>query len=350
MDIRHVFTFSLQPNRLGYDAPKRERVIRETLERLRERQEIEAVTASWWELFRGGRLYDFKRDGQDTATRVRTLAVAEDYFEMLGVRILAGRGFNTAEAHATRSTATPLVISDAAATRIFGMDDPIGKHLIEGQGSTASRYVIVGVAGHVRTEQLRVDPYVTAFEPLGFGPTVATIALRTRLSGPAATRLARETVQRVDPALPVGEPRWLTDDIDVALSEERVLARVGAMVAGSAVALAVAGLYALIAFFVSERTREFGVRVALGASKGRIAGDVLRRVLILCSVGFAAGVALTAWGGRYIAARLYGVTPLDLPIIATSIVGLAAVALIAAWVPARRAAAVDPVTALRADG
>jgi ABC-type antimicrobial peptide transport system permease subunit len=156
-------------------------------------------------------------------------------------------------------------------------------------------------------------------------------------------------VHDVDPALPIDQLRPLESDIADALGEERVLARLGLAMALLAGVLAASGVLAVMAALVASRTREFGIRLALGASRPDIAHLVLRGVWGICGLGCIAGLALYEWTSRLLASHLFGITRFDVVAIVGATAMLVAVALLAAWAPTRRAISVDPVHALRVE-
>ena len=176
-----------------------------------------------------------------------------------------------------------------------------------------------------------------------------TILVRTDESTGIAMERIRAAVREVNPALPITTLRLLRDKVSEDLSEDRVLARLSAIVALIAAWLAATGVASVISQLVIERTRDFGIRAALGASSTEILRHVLAGVVVQAALGVTFGVGLY-WGiSRWLAARLFELGPFDPVIMATWVLALLAIALIAAVVPARRAARIDPVVALRAE-
>ena len=188
-----------------------------------------------------------------------------------------------------------------------------------------------------------------AYEPAAGQIRLATMLLRTQLPMGAAVEVAKRVVREIDPALPMTEIGTLNGRVLELTSEEAVLAKLGSVIAVLAVLLALVGLYGAITFFVGERTREIGVRMALGASPRRIIRQILHRVGATLVAGVALGAVLVVPTSRLLEAHLYGVGPLDPVTIGAAIALLTASALVAAWLPARRAARVDPTIALRAE-
>jgi predicted lysophospholipase L1 biosynthesis ABC-type transport system permease subunit len=190
---------------------------------------------------------------------------------------------------------------------------------------------IMGVVADARHRDLREGFVPMIYHPAAGHLRVATLLVRTSSPPSQTMSLARDIVHQIEPSLPVGEAGRLRDDIDTNLAEERLLARLGSVIALIAGLLAVSGLYAVIAFFVNERVRELAIRMALGASGVRVVGLVLRRVVAILLVGFAAGLGLVLASSRVLASRLFGVAPLDPPTLAAAVVLLGGAALLAAW-------------------
>lgn len=198
-------------------------------------------------------------------------------------------------------------------------------------------------------DDLRAGRQPSAFLPFTIGQRIGTIIMREPAGAAAATVRLRDAVRAIDRSLPVQNVVSIADEIDESLSEERLLVRLGGVIAAIAALLAMAGVYSVMACFVGERTREFGIRRALGASVSQVAGYVLRRVVSAGLAGVVCGAALAALVARSLAGWLFGVGPLDVPTIASASVALLAIALVAAAVPAWRATKVDPAVALRTE-
>jgi predicted lysophospholipase L1 biosynthesis ABC-type transport system permease subunit len=208
---------------------------------------------------------------------------------------------------------------------------------------------VIGVTSDIAGPDVREGPQPSAFAPLGRDTRIGTIVLRAPIRRAEITAAVRQAARHADPTLPVDDVTSIADRVDEQLAQERLMAELGGVIAAIAAALALAGVYAVMAFVVSERTREFGIRRALGASSGAVAVGVLRRVVATGAVGVAIGAGIAVAAGRLLRGWLYGVSPSDpLTMIAAAVV-LMTVAIVAAAIPARRATRVDPVVALRAE-
>jgi predicted permease len=277
--------------------------------------------------------------------------VGPAFFSKMGIPILRGRDLEFADvfpASGTTAAGPSVVINASVARRFFGAADPLGRHISLPNG----RAVIVGVAGDVKYVNLRDDRSLQVFIPYWPGPkgNRLTVALRTtgEQRGLAAAILA--TTQRVDPSAHVREIASMDDLISQHyLLQERLIAQIAGYSGAFALGLACLGLYGLLAYNVAQRTREIGVRSALGARPRDIVALIVGQALGLALAGGVAGALGAAALVHLAASRLYGVTGKD-PLTFLGTAGiLTLVALLASWVPARRAAQIDPMLALRSD-
>jgi ABC-type antimicrobial peptide transport system permease subunit len=281
--------------------------------------------------------------------------VTPGYFEMLGIPILEGRGFAPSDQD---EHAAAMVVSQRLADRLFPGHSAIGQRL---QLSLPSGpwYTVVGVAGEVTylNESGRVgrtDPeyYVARkrLSALGTAPEGeerhAFFLVRSPMKSAAVERLVRAEIASLDPTLPA-EISTLTARVDLLRMEPRFNAVLISLVATMGFLLAAIGLYGVLGFLVSSRTREIGVRMALGAKPGSMLAMVVWYGLQLTLAGLAAGAAMAFAIGRLLEDLLYGVSPWNPAIAGAAALLLLLVGLAACYVPARRAARVDPVIALR---
>ena len=271
-----------------------------------------------------------------------------DYFAALGIPIRAGRDLEERD-HATSQPVC--VVNEAFAQRFFAGLDPIGRRVstIEPDGSRVA-YQVVGVAADAHTHSLR-----RAVEPRFFVPAEQrrslaisrTFFIRTRTTDASFASLARASIEGVDPAVSLVSLNDTTQEVDDQTTEDRTVAVLAFIFAGIAVALAAIGLYGVLSFAVARRRREIAVRMALGAWSRHIVTLILRENVQLALGGLSAGGVLTYFASRLIGSRLYGVTGYDPLTLSAAVALLLLVAGLAAFVPARRAARLDPLTALR---
>jgi putative ABC transport system permease protein len=284
------------------------------------------------------------------------------YFESLGIPLASGRAFERAD-HEDPRAAT--VINEAFAQLYWPGEDPIGRRIQFGGGQEPNPdtwYTIVGVVGNVRSIRLEDDVPALAYFPLlpivvedeegnRVSPgwvvrnpqfTVRTEGNPTALAGPI-----RQKILEMDPNLPIAGVETMEDLLGRAMVQRSFTMLLLLIGAGGALLIGAVGIYGVISYVVSQQTREIGVRMALGARANDIAWMVLRRSLVVTAVGIVVGVIAAGFLTRFMDAMLYGVEPLDPLTFVTVVVVLSAVAAVAAYLPARRAARVDPITALQ---
>ena len=267
-----------------------------------------------------------------------------DYLHAAGIPLLRGRVFQPADLAQHRHVA---LINEAMARACFAGSDPLGRKLTYGRSSD---WIIVGVIGDVHSHGLSEPVRPAVFLPTGMDPwNSATLVIRTAGDPLALAEPVRKAILGLDPTQPVSGIRTLASDVAYSLIQRRLTLSLLGFFALSALFLAGIGLYGVIAYAVSQRTREFGIRSALGASGNNLLGLVLRSGLALAGSGLAVGIGVF-WGlSRLLGNLLYGIKPNDPLTLAGVSFLLLAVAALASWLPARRAAKVDPIIALRAE-
>jgi predicted permease len=277
---------------------------------------------------------------------VASTGVTPDYFRALRIGILYGREFTPADRTGADRVA---IVSEAMARRFWGTSDVVGRRYRHG-GSDTPWVTIVGVARDVPIVSPGETPRPFVYRPFaqgGFGRA----ALVIRGSGEPAALIAavRQEVRTVDPLIPLMQPAPMQGHIDRSLAAPRAAARLLTALGLMAVLLACVGIYSVVAFSVARRRNEMGVRMALGATAPQVVGMVVREMAQLVAIGVAAGLALAAFIAPALRSLLIGIQPLDARTFAIVTAGVAAVALITAWLPARRAAEANPAAVLRAE-
>jgi ABC-type antimicrobial peptide transport system permease subunit len=243
------------------------------------------------------------------------------------------------------------VINESMAKFYFGDRSPLGHIVNYGSGDTAATLTIVGVSADTRDHDIRPQEnrrrmYVSFMQPID-GLTGANYELRT-LGDPAAlSAQVRAAVHELDPKMPIGSIKPLTTQIDEALLRELMIAKLSVLLGLIAVVLASVGLYGILAYSVTRRTNEIGIRMAIGAFPRDIVWMVLRETFTLVAIGIALGIPIALGLSRYIETLLYGLTPGDGLTLVSVIALMLFIALLAAIAPSRRAAAIDPLRALR---
>ena len=272
--------------------------------------------------------------------------VGHDFFSTFGIPILAGRGFDSGDTATSRKVA---VINESTARKFFPNLDPVGRTFETGFHEPET-IEIVGVCGDAKYYRVREAPEPTYYEPYwqtDHGIRQATFAVSTRVGGQALLPSLRVAVASVDRNLPVLDVRTQDEQIAENLQQPRIFANITGGFGLLALLLASIGIYGIMAYSVSRRTSEIGIRMALGAQPRRVLRMVLSEASWLVILGVAAGVAGALALGRLIGAMLYGLKAWDPATIAGAGALLMLVALGASWTPARRAAGVDPMKALR---
>jgi hypothetical protein len=242
------------------------------------------------------------------------------------------------------------VINEAFAKQFFADRNPIGMHITTVYGDTRNRHQIVGVAKNIRTHSLRrdVDPryFVAITQPLGEYSSVIFTIRTTGQTGPVLANV-RQAIQQTDGTMPILHSEPLEERLAGRMAQDRIMARVAAVFGIVALGLAAIGLYGVLSFNVARRRNEIGIRIALGAEPRRVIRMILAETSFVLVAGLAIGAALAYAGGRLITSQLFGIAPHD-PLTFVIAGGLLIlVAMTAAYLPARRAARLDPMLALR---
>lgn len=290
-----------------------------------------------------GNLPDVPNGGSRT---VRMNVVGPGFFKTLGVPVLAGREFAASD---TASSQHVGIINEEFARRFLPGRNPLG-HVIDTEGRNFP-ITIVGVVKDHKYRSIDEEPIPMAWYEYAQIPVIGRMDVEIRVHGDPLAILpaARKVVQQMDPELPLIQPMTQRAQYDLTISSQVLFARLAGFFGLLAVVLVAAGLYGVLTYRVSRRTAEIGIRMAMGARRGQVVWMILKDCLVLTAIGVAAGVPSAMLVGRALASSLYGVTPLDGTSYALAVAGVACVALAASAWPARRAAAVEPLTALRTE-
>jgi len=353
LDTKNVVAFSVNPSLNGYGKEKSRQLYRALLDGVREAPGVKSSAASaitllgddWWD----------NDVTVDSGTKSRAALspnfnlVSQGYFSTLGIPLLAGRDFSPADAASKQPVA---FVNQLFVKQYFAGLNPIGHRI--GMGSdpgTKTDIEIIGVMKDAKYNNLRTPVRPQVFLDDDQNDDIQQLNFYVKTAGDPHGMYAvlRRAVQQVDPNIPVFDLRTLAEQADMSIVRERLIASLAAAFALLATVLAAVGVYALIAYSVTRRTREIGIRIALGAPNQTVLWTIMREVFALVLAG--AGIAvLAAWAlARFVESQLYGVGPHDALSIAAAILLLAAVAAMAGYLPARRALRINPIAALRSE-
>lgn len=353
-DRDHLVSFVLNPRQAGLDTAQTRQLYSDVIARLQALPGVNAVaTSTKPPLARGfHRLIavDGLSPNADDQPSAGAAAVSAAYFRVTGSEILRGRGFNDADGAVGQNV---VVINEGAAKAWFPGRDPIGQRLGFGRPERSRDREIVGVVRDGKYDDLREASPINVYTPRRQNDTTR-IALLVRATGDPARLIPdiRHVVASVAPTVPIEDIETMATIVDDSLVRERLLTTVSGFFAMLAVLLSCVGLCGLIAFAVARRTREIGVRIAVGATQQTILRMVLGESAALLVLGVIVGVGVTSVvvnAMRALAAQLYGVQPTDPFLLVATSAGLFAAGVVASLVPALRATRVDPVAALRTE-
>jgi putative ABC transport system permease protein len=276
-----------------------------------------------------------------------------DYFSTIGIPVKRGRAFTEQDREGTPRV---VVITESAARKFFANEDPIGKTITLGWGKrnhgtrVTAGGEIVGIVGDVKDAGLSEPNPPQLYLPFRQWPVSSmSVVLKTATPPAALTEAVRTQVYSVDPNLPVSNVRTLDQIVGRSISQPRFYMLLLTIFAGIALALAAIGIFGVLSYAVSQRTRENGIRMALGAQERTVIGLIVRQAMVLVASGVVAGVVMALFVSQALTKMLFSVKPTDPATFTLVAVLLGAVALLASYLPARRATRVDPVVALRAE-
>ena len=274
-------------------------------------------------------------------------AVSKDYFATMGIRLMDGRLFDGRD---VQGGPDAVIINKTMAMTFWPHQSPIGRRIRP--GGSKDWCTIIGIVDDVKNAGLDrpagTELYLPYRQPAGAGNTDMYIVMRTSAGDPRSLAgVVREQLNEIDPSLPLADIRMMEDVLTRAQARPRFLTLLLSLFSGVALAIATVGIYGVVSYSVARRTKEFGLRMVLGAQGGDVLGLVMKQGAGMVAIGIVAGLATAFALTRLMASLLFGVTPTDLPTFAAVTVVLFGVALAACYVPARRATRVDPIQTLR---
>jgi predicted permease len=348
-----MVSFDLNPLRAGYAPADASRAVRSVVAEVRALPEVESVSVAGVNLLSGWSWNNYITIETDrrfvTDRLVYLAAVSPGFFRTLGTAVIAGRDFDERDAQppGVDGGVRVAIVNEAFARRYFGSASPLGHRIGDSNRPDVKTDIeIVGVVRDFSYRNLR-ERSEQAFFPLGGDAPAGMFYARVRGTPAAALASIRKAVGRVDPILPLLSVRTLDEAVDRSLTTERMLATLSGGFACVALLLSVVGLYGVMAFVVTSRTQEIGIRMALGATRRAAVWLVLADAVAMIAAGTAIALPCLWAVRRLVEAQLFGVQALDPRTIAAASLVLAGVALAAAMLPAWRAASVSPTEALR---
>ena len=343
--------FSIDPSLNGYSRERSIQLFQQMQEQLAQLPEVKSATASVIQLLTDSNWSSTVQVEGYTPKEGENMnpdfnAVGPSYFAALGQPLIAGREFTVKD----RSNAPKVaIINETMATYYFGAESPLGRHIGSSARAKAPDTEIVGVVKDSKTSTLRTEPRRFVYTPYMQESEIGQITFYVRGRGDAASVGAsvRQVAQRVDPNLPIFNIKSMNTVLDESLFLERMVAALSVAFGGLAMLLAAIGLYGVMSYTVARRTREIGIRMALGAEPGSVMWLVLREVALMVGTGIAVGLPLALALSRVVQSQLFDLSAHDPIALAAAAALLAIVALAAGYIPARRATHVDPMLALR---
>ena len=347
----HVISFSVDPSLSGYGAERSRAFYRQLIENLRGTPGVRAVglasnpvlrDATWMSTITVEG-YQYK-PGEDMNPAINS--VSPGWIDAMGIKLLAGRDFNPRDAGDKR---TVVLVNETFARYYFGGHSPVGRHIGRGGPMAKPDIEIVGVVQDAKYDNLRQPVPREVFLCSGQDkfPTEMTAYVRTALDPALMFTALRREVRKIDGNLPLFQMKSLQVTLEESLKTERVVAALSAAFGVLATLLAIIGLYGVMAYTVARRSREIGIRMALGAGAPGIVRMVMREAGRMIGIGLAIGLPVAVALAQLVQSQLYGMRGFDPATLAGASLTLSAIALLAAYVPARRAARVDPVEVLR---
>jgi predicted permease len=347
-DPNRLVTLRVDPSLSGYDRTRVEQIYDRILDQVRDVAGVSSATLLAEPLLTGttSSTTVTRRDGNKGELYYHR--VGPDYFATMGIPIVVGRGI---EARDRADAPRAIVINETAAAAFFGSESPLGQKLRLFNRVDAE---IVGVVRDTKYDSLRKPavptmfmPYTQTAGPLKLGAMY--IIVRTAGAPAALTSALRRVVADVDRDVPISRMKTQIEQVQESLGTEIALTHLLTAFGAFALFLACIGLHGLTAYAVARRTSEIGLRIALGAQRGAVFRLIVRQALVVTVIGLAAGIPLAIAGGKAVSSLLFGVKPLD-PVSFAAAAGIISfVAALAAYLPARRAARLEPLSALRSD-
>lgn len=351
MKPTNVLQFAVAPRMSGYDQPRSLVFYRQLEDRIRQLPGVQSLSGVMVPLLTdsmqtGNISVEGESPDHAGTTDAGINSVGPGHFANMGIALLQGREFRDGDVDGAPKV---VVVNENVAKKFFPKGDAVGHHMAFGGGNPPLEYEIVGVVQNSHHGGVKEDIGEFVYRPYMQEKRGASLTYYVRTAGDP-TLLAsavRQSVGEIDASLPIFNVKSFEAQINQGLSGNRLTAILAMMFGGLAALLAAMGIYGLLAFTVTQRTREIGVRMALGAAPWRVARMILWEIVVLGTIGVMVGLPLAYGAAKLVSSQLYGVQAFGLASIGISLVALAGVTGVAAYAPARRATKIDPMEALR---
>ncbi|MCU1273123.1 MAG: hypothetical protein JWO48_554, partial [Bryobacterales bacterium] len=349
-----LVSFGLDPLRSGYSRPETSQLIRRVHDEIRASTSTQMSAVARFQLLTGGSWNNpmtIQTNERITTDRdVNLNAISPGFFRTLGTRIVAGRDFDQRDSRPVGEAGGPrsAIVNEAFGRRYLGGRNPLGARICQGAGPDAKPNIeVIGVVADFSYRGLREESEQAYFPIFEGDDAGGNFYVRVRGTPESAFQSVRTIIHNADPSLPITYFRTLDEQVNRSLNTERMLATLSGGFGTLALLLSLVGLYGVMSFVVTQRTREIGIRLALGATRSSALRLVLRDALVMIAAGIAIALPCVWALGRLVESQLYEVKPTDPAMIAAAIFVLCSTALGAALIPAYRASAVNPTEALR---
>lgn len=348
-DRQHILTIRFSFHRAGYTEQRVQSLAPQILDQVKSLPGVRAVALDMCLL--PGCLWNSvihvagHPELSESAMQAHQDNVGSGYFHTLGIPVIEGREFNDQDRVGSQPVA---LVNQSLAKRLFGNIDPIGRKVGFGSAPADAQFTIIGVVGDARVKDLRSPPPPVFYRPVAQeGFSIGGIIVRTEGDPLLLAGSVHHALLSVDPRMPITEIHSLASAYEGTLTTEHLLVRLTSLFGALALALAVVGIYGVLAFRVANSTAAIGVRMALGATRTDILRMVMKQAGQVLLLGGIPGVILTILAGQLVSSLLFGIHGVDILSLCVSVIVLALAAMTASFLPARRAASVDPMQALR---
>ncbi|MFN7934295.1 MAG: ABC transporter permease [Bryobacteraceae bacterium] len=347
-EMENLVTFQLSPALNGYDTPRAVNFYRQLLENVRAvpgvksagHASVALLSGDEWDSSTQVEGYQAK-DGEDMQAFMNSLSPG--YFDTMGIRILEGRDFDVRD---FREDSKVAIVNRKFAEHFFKGKTAVGRHLGRGGPHGKLDTEIIGVVEDSLYEGPREGVRRQVFVP-HYGSFGVAFYVRSSVGSSQMYAALRNEVRKLDAAMPVYSMKTLSDQLDQTLLSERLIAMLSAGFGALATLLAAIGLYGVMAFVVTRRTKEMGLRMALGAPRGTVLWLVMKEVLLLLAIGLVIGIPAALGLAQYVSSQLFGIQPRDPMLAGGTVLLLVAISAFAGLIPAHRASRIDPILALR---